>query len=93
MTKGCFGIPEPRSECLGCKIETIDIWLVPGAAFDSAGTRLGRGGGVYDRLLQDAAGKKIGVLYQSQLLDSLPSEAHDIKMDMLITQQQIITIE
>lgn len=93
LEKGSYGISEPSSECPCCGIDKINIWLVPGTAFAGDGTRLGRGGGVYDRLLKKAVGKKIGVLYQYQLFDSLPSEAHDIKMDMLITEQQVITIE
>ena len=90
LQEGRFGILEPSSTCPSCDKNKIDIWLVPGLAFAVDGTRLGRGGGVYDRLLQNATGKKIGVLYQNQLLELLPCEAHDIKMDMLITEQQII---
>lgn len=92
LQKGSFGILEPGSTCPSCKKNKIDIWLVPGMAFAVDGIRLGRGGGVYDRLLENAPGIKIGVLYNWQLFDLLPNEAHDIKMDMLITEQQVITL-
>lgn len=89
---GKFNIPEPGMKCQVCPIQNIDAWLVPGIAFDPAGNRLGRGAGVYDRLLMDATGPKIGVLYQIQMMDSLPCEKHDLKMDMLVTEKETIKL-
>ena len=93
LKKGKFGILEPSSECKTCCVEKIDTWLIPGVAFDHTGVRLGRGGGVYDRLLNITNGLKIGVLFNAQLKESLPSEKHDIKMDMLITEDRVMTVE
>lgn len=93
LKKGKFGIPEPSSECKTYSVEKIDTWLIPGVAFDHTGVRLGRGGGVYDRLLRKTNGFKIGVLFNTQLKESLPSEKHDIKMDMLITENRVMTVE
>lgn len=92
LSKARFNIPEPYAECQTCTKNEIDLWVVPGLAFAVDGTRLGRGGGVYDRLLKDASGIKIGVLYKFQMVKSLPCESHDIKMDMLVTDQKIINI-
>ena len=92
LKTGRYAIPEPGSKCRICTKEKIDVWLVPGVAFAPDGIRLGRGGGVYDRLLKDAVGKKIGVLYQAQLLEYLPCEQHDIKMDMLVTEKGVSAI-
>jgi 5-formyltetrahydrofolate cyclo-ligase len=89
---GRFNILEPGIECPVCALEEIDAWLVPGVSFDITGTRLGRGGGVYDRLLKNVTDTKIGVLYQAQMRDFLPCEKHDRKMDMLITEKGIIQL-
>lgn len=69
-----------------------DFVLVPGLAFDQAGYRLGRGGGFYDRWLADFEGKKIGLCFEEQLLQQLPHESHDIKVDQVITDKQILSL-
>jgi len=66
------------------------LWLVPGVAFALDGMRLGRGGGYYDRLLQGTDAIKIGVAFNCQIGDSLPSQPHDIHMDYLLTETRII---
>ena len=64
----------------------IDCVIVPGAAFDLSGGRLGLGGGYYDRFLSFAVNaKKIALAYDFQLVDSLPTEEHDAKIDMVLT--------
>lgn len=66
------GVPVPLCE--------IDLLLVPGLAFTSAGGRLGRGGGYYDRVLAEteAGTQRIGVCFEFQVLDTLPLEEHDL---------------
>lgn len=59
--------------------------LVPGRAFDRRGYRLGRGGGTFDRLLVGLSCPKIGVAFSCQLVDELPVEAHDVRMDEVVT--------
>lgn len=81
MRKGSFGILEPVGVAVDNK-EDIDLVIVPGVAFTKDGWRMGRGGGYYDRLLpqlQNAC--KVGVGYSCQIEESLPLEAHDVKMD------------
>lgn len=64
----------------------IDCVIVPGAAFDMSGGRLGLGGGYYDRFLPLAVNaKKIALAYDFQLVDSLPLETHDAKIDGVLT--------
>jgi 5-formyltetrahydrofolate cyclo-ligase len=65
----------------------VDVILVPGVAFTREGHRLGRGGGFYDRLLAalPARTRRIGVCYEAQLLDALPTEPHDQRVDAVIT--------
>ncbi|MDD2516173.1 MAG: 5-formyltetrahydrofolate cyclo-ligase, partial [Candidatus Gracilibacteria bacterium] len=64
----------------------IDISVVPGLAFTKEGTRLGRGGGFYDRFFaKNKDGFKIGLCYDSQLIAKIDEENHDVKMDLVIT--------
>jgi 5-formyltetrahydrofolate cyclo-ligase len=65
----------------------VHLAIIPGLAFDEKGGRLGRGKGYYDRLLghPDFQGIKIGLCWPWQLLDSLPCEPHDIRMDRVIS--------
>ena len=83
---GAFGILEPQGE-RPCPAGEIDLVVCPGVAFTADGRRLGRGRGYYDRYLGDPAfrGFRVGVCYAHQLLDDLPVEPHDVRMDRVIT--------
>lgn len=64
-----------------------DLILVPGLAFDRCGYRMGRGGGFYDRWLEQHPGaKKIGLCFQCQLVERVPRELHDMQMDGVVTE-------
>ena len=68
--------------------------IVPGAAFDIHGGRLGLGGGYYDRFLPRAVNaKKIALDYDFQLVDVLPTEFHDVTIDMVITTGRSVRCE
>lgn len=65
----------------------IDCVIVPGLAFDLNGGRLGLGGGYYDRFLPLAVNaKKIALAYDFQLVEELPTAAHDVKIDAILTE-------
>ena len=66
--------------------------IVPGRAFDSAGRRLGRGGGYYDRLLADVAGAvhTAGVAYETQIVDEVPTELHDRTVMDIVTERRLL---
>lgn len=85
LESGAFDIEEPSGNNLA-DVDDIDLMIIPGVAFDRKGTRLGRGKGFYDRLLAMSKATKIGVGYEFQLFDELPSEEHDVPMDFVITQ-------
>jgi 5-formyltetrahydrofolate cyclo-ligase len=72
--------------------ETIDLILVPGVAFSKERHRLGRGGGFFDRFLggRGANAFKLGLCFSFQLLDSVPTEGHDIVMDAVVTDKRAI---
>ena len=82
---GKFGVREPAASCAEIPLNRFDLVLVPGLAFDLHGHRLGRGKGFYDRILAKASGIKCGVAYDFQLLESIPTEAHDAKVDFIFT--------
>ena len=82
---GKFGIREPRPHCVETPLNQLDLVLVPGVTFDTGGRRLGRGRGFYDRLLALAGGVKCGVAFVEQIVDTIPSEPHDICLDYLLT--------
>ena len=68
-----------------------DLVLVPGLGFSKDGHRLGRGGGYYDRWLESFEGKKIGLCFEAQLLQELPTESHDVVMDLVITEKRVLS--
>ena len=88
---GSFHIEEPTGDDVA-DVDDIELMIVPAVAFDRKGNRLGRGKGFYDRLLATSRATKIGVGYEFQLLDSIPSEPHDVAMDMVITQKTLIKL-
>lgn len=85
LAQGAFHINEPTGEAF-TDYAAIDLAVVPGVAFDRLGNRLGRGKGYYDRLLPrlPATCPKIGLCFPCQLLDRIPSEAHDVRMDAVV---------
>jgi len=85
LLKNERGILEPI-EALPIKQSTIDVVIVPGIAFDMKGNRLGFGKGFYDRFLKRAThAVKIGLAFDFQIIDSIPSEPHDVRMDFVVT--------
>lgn len=88
---GAFHIEEPVGDELTDPAE-IELIVVPAVAYDRRGNRLGRGKGFYDRLLSTTKATKIGVGYDFQLVDEIDVEPHDIPMDMVITQTEVLLI-
>jgi 5-formyltetrahydrofolate cyclo-ligase len=87
---GKFGVREPAANCDEIALDKFDLVLVPGLAFDLHGNRLGRGRGFYDRLLQSTSGVKCGICYDIQLLESIPTELHDAKVDFILTPDKCV---
>ncbi len=86
-----YDIRVPRAGCPVVEPAQIDVILLPGLAFDRAGNRLGRGAGFYDRYitaLKDEGHNPtlIGVCYHAQIVDSVPTEPHDHRVDRVITE-------
>lgn len=70
--------------------EDIDLFLVPLAACDQRGNRLGFGGGFYDRALVNQRGFKLGVGFTVQLVERIESEAHDVTLDGFISEDGVV---
>ena len=82
---GQFGIREPSAGSIEIPLTQLDLILVPGVAFDRHGHRLGRGQGFYDRLLEKFRGIKCGIAFAEQVVEAVPVETLDVKMDYILT--------
>ena len=76
--------------------EILDIVIVPALAFDSKKNRIGFGGGYYDTFLEKVRKKNnkalfIGVCYDFQIIDSVPTEKHDVTLDFVVSETKILT--
>ncbi len=84
MRKGeAYSILEPIGEEFK-DIDKIDVVVVPGIAFDKENNRLGRGRGYYDKLLKATNAIKVGVCFDFQFFDRIPTEEFDVKMNYVI---------
>ncbi|WP_279149595.1 5-formyltetrahydrofolate cyclo-ligase [Muribaculum intestinale] len=88
---GAFQIEEPQGDDVR-DISSIELIVVPGVAYDRCGNRVGRGKGFYDRLLASTRATKVGVGYDFQLVDDIDSEPHDVVMDLVVTEHEIIRV-
>lgn len=82
-TIGAFGIMESTGPLI-TDYDIIDLAIIPGRAFTLDGCRLGRGKGYYDRLLPLLHCPTIGICFPCQILDTIPLDAHDIKVNKVI---------
>lgn len=95
LRTGAYGILEPisgdreSSESRTLE-EEIELIVVPGVAFDRRLNRLGRGKGYYDRLLSTLQARKVGICFDFQLKDAIPTEPFDRKMDAILTEKETI---
>jgi 5-formyltetrahydrofolate cyclo-ligase len=93
---GPMGLVEPASAPLGVDaIREADIVFCPGVAGGLDGSRLGRGGGCYDRALARTRDDTVRalVVYEDEVLDSVPTDPHDQRVDWIITPTRVIPAE
>jgi len=93
LSIGAYGILEPpRSQIVPIEPNTIDLVIIPGIGFDKTGNRMGHGKGYYDRFLPLAKkALRIGLCFEFQIIDQIPTEPSDQKVDYIITEERIIT--
>lgn len=93
LVPGPRNVPVPRQPWEEISGDQLDVVFVPGLRFGRDGTRLGQGGGHFDRFLrQNVNPLRVGLAFGEQLVDSVPSEAHDEGMDVLVTESGRIRI-
>lgn len=94
LEPGAMGIPVPRVR-EAMPVESIDLVLVPGLAFDPQGRRLGRGGGFYDRFLPQLRREAftVGVCFGVQRVPEVPVAAHDARVEWLVTASGVVAAQ
>ncbi len=91
LEKGPFGIMQPEDTSAELK---PDVLFVPLVGFTASGARLGQGGGHYDRWLANNPPKlAIGLAWDVQLCDELPTEAHDMPLNAVVTPTRIYGLD
>jgi 5-formyltetrahydrofolate cyclo-ligase len=91
VARGWRGVREPlAAKRRPARVDRVEAFVVPGAAFDAAGARVGYGGGHFDRLLSHAGGQAhiVGVAFDSQIVPEIPLERHDVRMHQVITDRR-----
>ena len=87
---GAYGILEPKPEHPVVDHRVMAAAFIPLLAFDARGGRMGYGKGYYDRILSSFPGLKIGVAFEWQFSHNpLPLEAHDVRLDMVVTERSL----
>lgn len=95
LAPGWGGVREPDpAHRVPADPAVLDVAVVPGVGFDRAGHRLGYGGGHFDRLLARLAPGStiIGVAFSTQVVTQLPSDDHDIGVDVLVTEDGVLRL-
>ena len=91
LVSGMHGTQEPSPERrIKINPESFDLVIVPGIAFDRQGGRLGHGKGYYDRFLELTNAFRLGLTFDCQLLETVPTELHDIPMNAILSESGIV---
>lgn len=94
LTIGTYGLRNP-STGIPVPVEDIDIVVAPGLGFDKDGGRIGRGGAYYDRFFGSKKLKavKAGLAFSEQVVEEVPMMEHDKRLDMLVTDTEVVVIK
>ena len=90
LKKSNLGIMEPDKNSPEIDIDKIDVIAVPGVAFDENKFRMGYGGGYYDRFIPKSSAYTVGLRFDMQILKTVPTEKHDVKLGCIVTESRII---
>lgn len=91
VEKGIFGTTYPAGEQVFS--DTYDLIIVPGLAFDRQRYRLGYGGGYYDNFMINHPGaRKVGLAYPFQVVDKVPTEPHDLRLDEILFNPDFLSL-
>lgn len=89
LRPGYCGIREPDGG-VPVSLARCDLVIVPGVVFDTAGHRIGRGGGMYDVFLSSVSVCRMALAFECQLVDRVPQERHDQCVDCIVTERRVI---
>ncbi|MCX6777393.1 MAG: 5-formyltetrahydrofolate cyclo-ligase [Candidatus Micrarchaeota archaeon] len=92
LESGSFGVMEPKG-ARRANEKYIDLALVPGVAFDERGNRLGRGKGYFDSFIPKLRCLVIGLAFECQVVDEVPVEKHDAKVDAVVTEKRTLVFK
>ena len=88
LRTGRYGVREPERDEPAPR-GAIQLIVIPGLAFDRQGGRMGYGAGYYDRFLRHRAARRGGVCFEAQLVERVPRGAHDVRMEILVTERGV----
>lgn len=89
LEPSAFGVPEPRPDSLRLTEPPEDaLVIVPCVGFAASGDRLGHGMGYFDRFLAKHRGTPIGLAFETQKVEDLPTEAHDVPLGIFLTESR-----
>ena len=86
LADGPWGLREPPPDARPVAPARLAVVAVPGLAFGRDGSRLGTGGGFYDAALAETAALCVGVAFAETLVDAVPTEPHDRRLDAVVTE-------
>lgn len=92
LVAGPWGLAEPAASCPEVAPGAVDIAVVPALGLGRDGSRLGYGGGYYDRYLAATRALRVGVVWDACLVDALPSEPFDQSLDVIVTERGALRI-
>lgn len=92
LSIGAYNICEPSENSEKAIFSDRSICIVPALAFDRSGNRLGYGKGFYDRFLNSFTGLSVGVTFDELLCDTLPTDAYDVPVNIIITDKESVRI-
>ena len=95
IAEGLFGLPEPVGELLGpIAVNDVDLMIVPAAAVDRRGMRLGWGRGYFDKTIgsMQKCPPVYAVVYDSEILDAVPTDVHDQPVDGVVTPTRTLSL-
>ena len=87
LAPGAYGIPEPVDCSEVAEPSELDLIVVPCVAASKDGRRLGHGAGFYDRYLAGSAARRLCLCRSRNLLEAVPAEAHDVRMEWVVTEE------
>lgn len=90
LLQGPFGLLEPPADSPNISPADIELFIIPGMAFDARGNRLGYGAGFYDQLLKNTAAPRLALAFAQQIAPNIPVDEWDVPLDLLVTDDGVI---